>query len=314
LPLSSLNKIIAIILTGALFLVLLLLSADGEVLALSASIPDGFKGTAPTILLSLPVILLFGAVVDAFADLTVRELLKGGVADLRKRRVMRLLRQDKLRAAENYWGSAFEAAIEFSPKWRNANAMLKKNVGSGSREESRDTGDTYDKRSQLASAIFLKHSAKEQFEWVISHYSTFFLGTSLCVVVFVGQLLYAQKLSSALGLLYIVTSYAMLWLAFPSTLSCVARHLGEPRLAGLGRKYKIWAIRKRNLTAGIGIAIVALVGIVFFSGALVVLFLASNFTIYFLLSLSADKYLYAHVCVYRFAFLVAQEQGDLSDD
>jgi hypothetical protein len=205
MPFSNLNKAVSLFLIGGAATVWVLIVWWGAVAAVLQKIqntPPAFLAVASA--LAIAIVGVMGVVIEGLTDITIRRLLKTSV---KKGRGVSLLRQSRLHGSMISWRTWFLEALATSPIGARERSLPKD-------EEARSY--------QMAAGIFQTHATEKEFEWVTSHYATYYLGTSSALVAIlfaylpvqqfrVGSLTWAE-LVGALALVLVVT-YASLSLA-----------------------------------------------------------------------------------------------------
>lgn len=205
MPFTSLNKVVTLFLVGSLalgwvvvvwwaaFLNLLrqLEGAPGSAMAVASAVFIALAGAA-------------GVVIDGLADIVVRKPLKW-VA--RRRNAARLFWQTSLFDSMDSWRLWLESASQWHASGRPA---------------AKDLPHPEARSFQLAAGLFQQHASQHHFEWVISHYSTYYLATSSslvlalsCIIPIRWSLLGSLSVADAAWLLVAITVllYASLSLA-----------------------------------------------------------------------------------------------------
>jgi hypothetical protein len=129
---------------------------------------------------AVPVSLLLGALFDSLSDLTVRRWICGqGRGNYES--FIKFLGQMNMLKSHDLWKSQFCKILK-------NDEIFSKHFGEIERSEEYKTAaefwkvdDSLDYTSQMASAILLRNSNKDHFDWVISHYSVFYLASSLAL-------------------------------------------------------------------------------------------------------------------------------------
>jgi hypothetical protein len=178
MPVSTLNKVISLLVVGSLAMAALLVACWPRASAfLQANLEANAKlvGTTGVGLIGFLVFtesaLFLGVLIDGAAELSVRPAVNRAVRSRCASRFFRLRR-----------------TFERTEKWETQ--MLDLAVG---RHLCSGWGEFDERARQIATAIFFARASKDHLDWVASHHSTYHLATGfvvivpfLCAAIFVG--------------------------------------------------------------------------------------------------------------------------------
>jgi len=198
MPVSSLNKVISLFLVGALaILVAGYLFRDQVKLVPPDQTAGGPLGAVVLGFLLLSASGLAGALIDGIAELVVRNLI---ILRTRRRRAWaQFFVQARMHDSVQHWKKHFIRLVSNKPEYASLICGQEKSP--------------YDPTSQLAATIFFSEANEEHFEWLISHYATYYMATSFVV------LLLLSTIAGVANLPKLEVDY-IAWVVLASTLSC----------------------------------------------------------------------------------------------
>jgi hypothetical protein len=168
MPLSTINKTVALFVVGYLALAVVIVVWWEEVLSLWSAHQE-FFGSAGSVglgVLSIALAALFGAVIDGLTDVTIRRFVKWAA----KRRGMALFfGQSEVFQSVEQWKHHFQAQIDQS------NGELFRTIGK----------DHPLFRLHLATGLLHAHAPSHHIEWVFAHFATHYLASNLAFLVLV---------------------------------------------------------------------------------------------------------------------------------
>ncbi|OIP35773.1 MAG: hypothetical protein COZ68_02880 [Deltaproteobacteria bacterium CG_4_8_14_3_um_filter_43_13] len=230
MPVSTLNKTIALFLVGILGVAWVVILAWKPLAAFIAAYPELSSPAGSVALgsLSLALAAFVGSIIEGLTDVTVRRLVQ---AAARRERWARFLGQSRVHASSKYWENEFQ---QLATKQHLFESALERDFTS---------------RAHVANGIFHAHASNHHIEWVISHYSTYYLVSCYLFVLGLFGLLVPQlivflpepRLIWTLGVLValLVSAYALFALAvdrylysFQALFRFAAFWLSETRVAG----------------------------------------------------------------------------------
>lgn len=189
MPLSTINKTVALFVVGYLALAVTILFWWRDVLALWSAHRE-FFGSAGTIglgILSAALAALIGAVIDGLADVTVRRFVRWAA----KRRAMAFF----------FGQSEVFRSVE---QWRG---YFQSQIGQSDRELFRTVGQDHPLyRLHLATGLLHAHAPNHHIEWVFAHFATHYLASNLAFLVLVATPVLALRISGDIPWLAIAGS------------------------------------------------------------------------------------------------------------
>lgn len=161
MKLSNLNKIGALFIAGSIGVLWVFVFWGPE----AASFLEAHKDLANPLsaalgaFLLLPLSVLAGLVLEGLAELTLRPLVG---SSLRRRRLAVFFRQCEIWESTVRWQTVFLDLVSSRPFF----SSVLEHPGGGVPSR------------QLASGIFHQNATKDQVDWLLSHYATYYLATS----------------------------------------------------------------------------------------------------------------------------------------
>ena len=168
MPLSTINKTVALFVVGYLALAVVSVVWWQEVLSLWSAHQE-FFGSAGSVglgVLSIALAALSGAVIDGLADVTVRRFVKWAT---KRRRMVLFFGQSELFQSVEQWKHYFQSQIDQS------NDELFRSIGK----------DHPLFRLHLATGLLHAHAPSHHIEWVFAHFATHYLASNLAFLVLV---------------------------------------------------------------------------------------------------------------------------------
>lgn len=163
MPLSNLNKIIAHFLVGVLVLLWVAILFWNSIYKFILS-HEQIENASVAVILSLLLLAgssVGGAIIEGVSDMTLRKLVK---RTRTHRALAKVFGQGSVQESLLIWESAFCCCAKLDPSFTSILDAGRRTV------------------AELASGIFYKNASKEEIEWVISHYATYYLATNYLVV------------------------------------------------------------------------------------------------------------------------------------
>src|SRR3954454_13305736 len=166
MPLSTINKTVAIFLVGYLGLGVTLVIWRDEILAFRQAHQELFDsaGSVTLGILSLALAALMGAIIDGLADVTIRRFIRWGA---KRRGVARFFGQTEVFRSVERWRCYFNEQIDQSDE----SLFLKV------------ANDEPLFRLHLATGLVHSHAPPHHIEWVFAHFSTHYLASNLAFLV-----------------------------------------------------------------------------------------------------------------------------------
>lgn len=165
MPFTGLNKVVSMFLVGSLAIGwLIVVSWESFLLALGKVKDSQDAVIALGSILALASVGAAGVLVDGLSDLTLRRLIKLGT---RRRWVSFALGQGRL----------YDSMVSWRDWFARTSHAHRVRAGQPERAPHPEMGSY-----QLAAGIFQKEAAPHHFEWVISHYATYYLASSTGLV------------------------------------------------------------------------------------------------------------------------------------
>lgn len=168
MPLSTINKTIALFVVGYLALAVVIIVWWKEVVALWSA-HQGFFGSAGSVglgVLSIALAALAGAVIDGLAEVTVRRFIKWAA---RRRGMAFFFGQSEVFRSVEQWKAYFQSQLDQSDE-----------------ELFRTVGQDHPRlRLHLAIGLLHAHAPSQHIEWVFAHFSTHYLASNLAFLVLV---------------------------------------------------------------------------------------------------------------------------------
>jgi hypothetical protein len=168
MPLSTINKTVALFVVGYLALAVVAICWWEQLLRIWGAHQEffGAAGSVGLGVLSIALAALAGAVIDGLADITVRRFVKWAA---RRRRMVQFFGHSGVFESVEYWKTSFQSQIDRSDE------ELFRTVGK----------DHPLYRLQLAIGLLHAHAPGHHIEWVFAHFATHYLACNLAFLVLV---------------------------------------------------------------------------------------------------------------------------------